>query len=1276
MRVKYIPEIADLGNQPPPATPLAGHFKIYRRNGEMFYLDDEGSEHLVGDEASSGSNVTTIEQPLHGFTLRGTPVYKNISTGLWEPAICNPSNTDKYARAVISKIIDINSFQIISGGSITLTEAEWDGLTGDTGGLTPGTDYYTSYFNAGKYVTSKQNPSNLVLSAQSSTTAIINLKFTDTEEGETILHIEGTCGIDASVPLSPALTGITLADVDKLVMATESYSYNPGSGNIEFLNEYSIYRVIDAGGQVGITEIYKPSASNTHRLLMFETNIVTHNINSGYMHIWNGVEYSQYIPEEMALKNLSNISDSIFATKAEATGINTTGKTILHIKGTCGIDYTIPSAPVLTGITLADVGKLVMATESYMYDPGSGVIEFTNEYSIYKVINSGGQVGIVEIYRPQTSTEHRLLMFETNIVSHNIVSEYVYIWNGAIYTQYVSDKVALKDLTNVSDATFAAKAISAGVGGGGSSDIVISQTSHGFTVKGTPIAKDIDTGLWTAAVSYDGGGLAATAVVVGITDANTFTLSTGNYLLTLTTGEWDALTGGTGGLIPGQTYYTSNTVPGKYTTVVQDPINPVLLAQSATEAIIQIGFTSASVGEGERIMRHEFYALATPAAITLPSKAYSKSSITVFVGGVPQELNEYSLSSDGMELTITDYPPEGTFILILYPVVTLMGSGAEVGLGNVSNSDFKNKGISAGLITSKDVPIVLEMSTGTSSDHSVNVSSVLTDISEITAKTIFVIKASHRNDSSTHTLTITGIGFPTVYQIRRQGNLPLQTGDIKPGEWVMLKYDPDYGCMILMNPSTSPGYQMITKSGYNSILILINGRVYSTSGNTGTWSNHTSGKGPSANLITFGSTNFTEIPFPTDTNSHLPIIKIGGTYNTYAYALRSDGTLFGWGNNINRPLGIGDVTPVNYPTVIATDVIDVYDHPSKGEYSVDDNCLFIKKTDNKIYGSGYNVHGQLGLGDTTNRNTWTEITGLGTNTVKLIPLGTTRGATIALKSDGTIWICGNNSYGQLGLGNTTSSISSFTDVTMAWAGISSGVLDVKATGMFSYYTSAADYSGAIMMMITLPGGSKIVRTCGYNSSGILGVGDTAQRSSPVSVISSDNVIDIAMIGGGSLATGFMLKSDGTVWGWGNDLYGQVGAGTQGSYRSIPNPVSSFLNFVDKLFSDGMTCHSYGHYAVNFVRKDNRLFASGRGAEGQTGTGLTSNVATPTEVKLPQNEKVIDMGWFTTTSGGFVCVAVCESGNMYTWGHNAQNGVVYPYSSSSALVPIKIPKFWE
>ena len=135
--------------------------------------------------------------------------------------------------------------------------------------------------------------------------------------------------------------------------------------------------------------------------------------------------------------------------------------------------------------------------------------------------------------------------------------------------------------------------------------------------------------------------------------------------------------------------------------------------------------------------------------------------------------------------------------------------------------------------------------------------------------------------------------------------------------------------------------------------------------------------------------------------------------------LKNDGTLWSCGYNYNGQLGLGDYnirSTFTQVTTNANDIKSVY----CGEYHT-----FILKNDGTLWSCGYNNFGGLGLGNNITRTTFTQVTA-NADDVKSVYCGCHY--TFMLKNDGTLWSCGNNSYGQLGLGDT-SYRTTFTEVT-------------------------------------------------------------------------------------------------------------------------------------------------------------------------------------------------------------------------------------------------------
>ena len=127
----------------------------------------------------------------------------------------------------------------------------------------------------------------------------------------------------------------------------------------------------------------------------------------------------------------------------------------------------------------------------------------------------------------------------------------------------------------------------------------------------------------------------------------------------------------------------------------------------------------------------------------------------------------------------------------------------------------------------------------------------------------------------------------------------------------------------------------------------------------------------------------------------------------YTLILQNNGTLWGCGRNSEGQLGLGDTNGRATFTKITDNVKSAH----CGFYHT-----FILKNDGTLWSCGLNGNGQLGLGDTNNRNTLTQITANADN-VKSVYCGDYH--TLILKNDGTLWSCGLNSNSQLGLGDNT-----------------------------------------------------------------------------------------------------------------------------------------------------------------------------------------------------------------------------------------------------------------
>jgi alpha-tubulin suppressor-like RCC1 family protein len=141
---------------------------------------------------------------------------------------------------------------------------------------------------------------------------------------------------------------------------------------------------------------------------------------------------------------------------------------------------------------------------------------------------------------------------------------------------------------------------------------------------------------------------------------------------------------------------------------------------------------------------------------------------------------------------------------------------------------------------------------------------------------------------------------------------------------------------------------------------------------------------------------------------------------------------------------------------------------------------------NNIAVAGRNDDGQLGLGDTENRNNEEWILRV-VHGLNMVACG--QAHTLFLRDDGKVYACGNNSYGELGLGHNTD---------CSTPTLLSGLL----------HPALAVYAGGHHSMFLLDDG--ILHVCGRNNYGQLGLNDTTQRNSPTRLYGLHSIVDVSL----------------------------------------------------------------------------------------------------------------------------------------------------------------------
>ncbi len=322
------------------------------------------------------------------------------------------------------------------------------------------------------------------------------------------------------------------------------------------------------------------------------------------------------------------------------------------------------------------------------------------------------------------------------------------------------------------------------------------------------------------------------------------------------------------------------------------------------------------------------------------------------------------------------------------------------------------------------------------------------------------------------------------------------------------------------------------------------------------------------NLLT---TNLTE-PLPVQLGTETNWNNISnGTNNTFA--IKNNGTLWGCGSNQYGSLGVNS-SNLNYTLfqqiTTANDWVKVA--PTSG-------FTIALRANGTIWAWGQNDNYQLGNSPASPEQLFPLQVGTDTDWVE-IATGTNR-ISFAIKADGTIWGWGKNSSSIIVLGSGTASVAIPTQVGTDndWLTMSVGAQHILAKKVDSTLWSWGGGAG-------------------------LGVGGTPPVTNTPQQISTDKWISFSA----GTNTSFGIKEDGTLWAWGFNTNGQLGDGTS-TDRLVPTQIGTDTNW---------STVQAGKYATSMATKtDGTVWYWGRNYYGEFGNGSSYGTAyynTPTQTQ--------------------------------------------------------------
>jgi alpha-tubulin suppressor-like RCC1 family protein len=344
--------------------------------------------------------------------------------------------------------------------------------------------------------------------------------------------------------------------------------------------------------------------------------------------------------------------------------------------------------------------------------------------------------------------------------------------------------------------------------------------------------------------------------------------------------------------------------------------------------------------------------------------------------------------------------------------------------------------------------------------------------------------------------------------------------------------------------------------------------------------------------------------------------KADGTWSGFPLSF-----LFSWGDRNDGQLGQNTFISGSSPVQVGSVNWKFADGGNQSNIAI--------TTDNRMFTWGGNSSGELGQNGGGNRSSPVQVGAL--TTWDKAAIGSAFCA--AIKTDGTLWMWGANSVGQLGQNNTTyksspvqvGALTNWREV--ACAGNSTFGIDTDGK-LYSWGWNVAEFAGGVLglndainrsspvQVGALTNWSKVfsaqnssncfaIKTdgtlwaWGLNGAGILGQNNTVARSSPVQVGALTNWSKAADSGEGFVQA---IKTDGTLWSWGLNEFGQLGQNNT-TYRSSPVQVGSGTNWSD--VACGRT--------VIAITTGKELYAWGRNSLGQLGQNDTIDRSSPVQV---------------------------------------------------------------
>ncbi len=399
------------------------------------------------------------------------------------------------------------------------------------------------------------------------------------------------------------------------------------------------------------------------------------------------------------------------------------------------------------------------------------------------------------------------------------------------------------------------------------------------------------------------------------------------------------------------------------------------------------------------------------------------------------------------------------------------------------------------------------------------------------------------------------------------------------------------------------------------------------------WNTAQDGSGMNYNFgatLTMGTANVHLYPQWNTRNT--PVSVWGGA--RAAVALKADGSVWTWGMNTYGQRGDG--------TTVDNPVPGQVQGPGGTGYLTGVTAIMggeehnvALKSDGSVWAWGMNSFNQLGNGTNISSSTPVQVSGLS----GIVALGGRAYHTLAIKSDGTVWAWGLDKWGALG--NGVADASPDYPVPVQVQGLSHPIM----------------VSGGYLFGLALLADHTVV-AWGANTNGQLGDGTNTPHYTPAPVLGLDHVISISAGWKHAMA----VKSDGTVWTWGINTWtgiypgsGLLGDGTTLD-RAVPTQVPGLTGAIQVSAGDSFS---------SVLLRDGTVWTFGSNGAGQLGTGSLALTQSLVPVQVQGLNNIVSI-----TARDQHSQAIRSDGTVWSWG-SGQNGELGNGTSQNSPSPVQV-----